>query len=99
MTTFSLPANLLIASKQLPVSQKILPETPYISALCFAHFIVLGSFSMAKTRSHRPERARAMALPPTPAKVSTMIVFSLGADSPICAAILLGYVSCCHIVV
>jgi hypothetical protein len=30
-----------------------------------------------------------MALPPTPAKASTMTVFSLGADSAMCAAILL----------
>jgi hypothetical protein len=48
---------------------------------------------MAKTRSQRPERASAMALPPTPAKASTMTVFEAGADSAICAAILLEGVS------
>jgi hypothetical protein len=51
---------------------------------------------MAKTRSHRPDRARAMAFPPTPAKASTMTVFSFGADSAMCAAILLDHVNCSH---
>ena len=49
---------------------------------------------MANTRSQRPERANAMALPPTPANASTMTVLSFGADSAMCAAILLELVSC-----
>ncbi len=47
---------------------------------------------MAKTRSQRPERARAIALPPTPANASMITVFSFGADSAMCAAILLSFV-------
>lgn len=87
------PNLLLMTSKQSPVVQTIFLSTPYILALCFAHFIVLGSFSIAKTCSHLPERANAMAFPPTPANASIMIVFSVGADSAICAAILLDAVS------
>lgn len=93
ITVFFCPANLVIASKQSPASQKILFATPYISALCLAHFNVLGSFSIAKTRSQRPERAKAIALPPTPANASMITVFSFGADSEMCAAILLELVS------
>jgi hypothetical protein len=48
---------------------------------------------MAKTCSHLPERAKAMAFPPTPANASIMMVFSFGVDSARCAAILLDRVS------
>lgn len=93
MTIFFFPPNLLlIMSKQSPVVHTIFLSTPYILALCFAHFIVLGSFSMAKTCSHLSERAKAMEFPPTPANASIMTVLSLGVDSAICAAILLQFV-------
>lgn len=55
--------------------------------------MVVASFSIAKTRSQRPERASAMAFPPTPANASIITVADLGADSAMWAAILLDGVS------
>lgn len=49
--------------------------TPYISALCFAHAITEASFSMAIIFVHRSDSANAMALPPAPANMSTMVSF------------------------
>lgn len=65
-------------SKQLPSIHQILLATPYTSALCRAQASVAGSFSIAKTCVKRPERAKAMALPPAPANVSMMIDFEEG---------------------
>jgi len=81
MTTSLLPLHRSIFSKQSPCNHTIFFATPYSSALCFAHLSVLASFSMAKTCDQRPERARAMAFPPTPAKASMMMVDDFGADS------------------
>ena len=48
---------------------------------------------MAKIWSHLPERAKAIVLPPAPAKVSIRIRFWAGAEAARCVAILLG----CHV--
>ena len=78
-----------ITSKQSPWIQTILAATPYSSALCFAHLSTDGSFSMAKTRSQRPDRAKAMLLPPAPAKASMRRVLEGGAPWDMCLAIVL----------
>lgn len=48
----------------------------------------MGSFSTAQTWSQRPESAKAIALPPAPAKVSMMMVLDAGAEAT-CSAIFL----------
>lgn len=44
---------------------------------------------MAKTRSHRPESAKAMAFPPAPQNRSISVVLVGGAAAAMCSAILL----------
>lgn len=73
-------------SKQSPSIQKILDATPYTSALWRPQVRVAGSFSMAKTCLKRPERAKAIALPPAPAKASMMIDFEEGPPVLMCSA-------------
>lgn len=46
-------------------------------ALCCAHAMTEGSFSMAIMVDHRFDRANAMTLPPAPANMSIRTVFDL----------------------
>lgn len=78
-----------IISKQSPSTHQILLATPYTSALCLAHLRTSGSFSKANILSQRPLLAKAMALPPAPAKASIMAVLLAGAALATCSAILL----------
>lgn len=48
---------------------------PYTAALCCAHASVEASRSTAMTRDHFSDRAKAMVLPPAPAKRSMMVSF------------------------
>lgn len=61
-------------SKQSPWTQVIRWLTSYTSALCCAHASVAASFSMAMIFSHLPDSAKAMTLPPAPAKRSISVV-------------------------
>ena len=76
-------------SMQSPWYQEIWFCTPYNCALCWAQANALESFSMAYIRLHLPERAKAMVLPPTPAKQSISTAFSGDVASETCRAIAL----------
>lgn len=75
--------------KQSPSNHVIFFSTPYILALCLAQARTAGSFSMAYTRFHRLDFAKAMVLPPAPANASTKIFRPAGAEAAMCSAILL----------